>query len=422
MTDSPPSTSPFRRVLRNRNFALLWVGAVASASGFYVGNVVIEWFVYASSHRAIDLTILGIVEFIPTLTIGVVAGALADRHDRRRLMIAADLGRAASLGALAVYVLTVGFDLPVILVAMFVVSVFGAVFSPSASAILPSLLGAEDLPGGNGLLEAGTTVAGFIGSPLGGALILLVGVGAGLIYNSVTFALSALAVGLMTIPGALRRSAGTGSEGAKSLFSDVAEGFRFLRTQRVLLSLTLAGMALNFFSFYLLYIVVYVSNLLHGGAEIFGLLVGLQSAGYAAGALFVVGRVRINRAPGVFIPLAWGLDGVPLIAMIVFPTLPVAIACLTSLGVLSAFVNVTFVSAVQKHVPDEFLGRYFATDQAGSYAMIPAGLAVGGVLIVAFGVGVAFVLAGVATLALAALLLSSRSVRAWGRLGARDGR
>jgi hypothetical protein len=78
-------------------------------------------------------------------------------------------------------------------------------------------------------------------------------------------------------------------------------------------------------------------------------------------------------------------------------------------------VSVTFVSVVQKSVPDEFLGRYFATDQAGSYAMIPAGLAVGGVLIVALGIGFAFLLAGVATLAVGLALLLSKEVRGWGR-------
>jgi hypothetical protein len=78
-------------------------------------------------------------------------------------------------------------------------------------------------------------------------------------------------------------------------------------------------------------------------------------------------------------------------------------------------VNITFVSSVQKSVPTEFLGRYFATDQAGSYAMIPAGLAVGGVLVVAFGAGFAFVLAGVGTLVTGLALLLSREVRGWAR-------
>jgi Transmembrane secretion effector len=414
---SSPETYPgaFSRLIRNRSFSLLWIGAVASASGYYVGNVVIEWLIYSTAHQALDLTLLGIVEFIPTLTIGLIAGALADRYDRRWLMITSDLARAAAVGSLAVYVLVVGFSLPVILVTVLVTSAFGTVFSPSSSALLPSLLRPDDLAGGNGILQAGTTVAGFVGSPLGGALIVLVGVGAGLIYNSITFAVSALMIGLMVIPVALSRNSGGAGEKKASLLSDVRAGLTFLRGQRALLAFTLVGMVLNFFSFYLIYIVVYTSNLLHAGPGIFGLLVGGQSAGYAAGALLILGRLRVGQAPGVWIPLAWGLGGLPLIAMVAFPLVPVALACTVSLGVLSALANVTFTAAVQRTVPDEFLGRYFAMDSAGSYAMIPAGLAVGGLLIVAFGVGFAFVLAGLGFLVTGFALLGSGSTRSWGR-------
>lgn len=415
MSGTEGTSGSFARLLRNRNFSLLWIGAVASASGVYVGNVVIEWLIYATAHQAIDLTFLGIVEFIPTLTIGVFAGALADRHDRRRLMISADLGRAAAMGALAVFVLELGFSLPVILVTVFATSALGTVFSPSSSAILPSLLRKEDLAGGNGLLQAGTTVAGFIGSPLGGGLILLVGVGAGLIYNSVTFAISALMIGLMVIPVALVRRSPVSESKGTSLLSDVTAGLSFLRAQRALLAFTLVGMVLNFFSFYLIYIVVYTSNLLHSGPGIFGLLVGAQSAGYAAGALLIFGPLRISRVPGVWIPLAWGLGGLPLIAMVLLPVVPVAIASTASLGILSALANITFTSVVQRTVPDEILGRYFAMDQAGSYAMIPAGLAVGGVLIVTLGVGFAFFLAGAGMLVTGLALLASGETRSWGR-------
>jgi predicted MFS family arabinose efflux permease len=402
-------------LLRNRNFTLLWVGAVASASGFYVGNVVIEWLIYSSGHQPIDLTILGIVEFIPTLTIGVLAGALADRYDRRHLMIVADLARAATMAGLAIYVLTRGYDLPVILVAVLLTSAFGTIFSPSSSAILPSLLKKDELAAGNGLIQSGTTVAGFIGSPVGGALVILVGVGAGLVYNSVTFAISALLIGLMVIPVALSRES-DGSQAARtSLLADVRSGLSFLRSQPALLAFTLVGMALNFFSFYLIYIVVYTSNLLHAGAGVFGLLVGIQSAGYAVGGLLIVGQLKVGRAPGVWIPVAWGLGGLPLLLMVALPFVPVAIVCVAGLGLLSALANITFISAVQRTVPDKFLGRYFALDTAGSYAMIPAGLAVGGVLIVAYGVGFGFLVAGAGMLVTGLGLLASGRTRAWAR-------
>jgi MFS family permease len=415
MNDPRASSSSLLRLLRNRNFSLLWTGAVVSAGGFYVGNVVIEWFIFQASHNPFALTVLGIVEFVPTLSIGVLAGVLVDRFDRRRLMILADVARAVTMGALALYVLAFGFNLPVILIAVVVAGAFGTVFGPSSSAILPSVLAKDELARGNGLLEAGRTVAGFIGSPVGGALILAFGVATGLIFNSITFAISAVMVGLMVLPSALSRTFEPSPSADGSFLSDLGAGFRYLLTQRALVAFTLGAMLLNFFTFYLIYIVVYVSNTLHAGPATFGLLVGVQSVGYAVGALLLVGRLRIDRAPGRWIPVLWALSGPPLIMMILIPTVAVAIASMASLGMLTALANITFISAVQKAVPDEFLGRYFATDQAGSYAMIPAGLAVGGVLIVNFGIGLAFVFAGVGLLVIGLSLLLSRDLREWGR-------
>ncbi|MCI4350015.1 MAG: MFS transporter [Thermoplasmata archaeon] len=415
MSASTPGSPLFLRLVRNRNFSLLWLGAVVSASGFYVGNVVIEWLIYHSSGNALYLASLGVVEFVPTLTIGVVAGAWVDRFDRRRLMIVSDLARAATWGALAVAVLTLGFNLPVLLLAVLIAGAFGTIFGPSSNALLPSLLGKDNLASGNGVLEAGRTVAGFVGSPIGGALILIVGIAGGLIFNALTFAFSALMIGLMIVPTAVARSGEPATPAAPSILSDVRAGLRFLLTQRALLAFTLGAMALNFFTYYLIFIVVYVTNLLHAGPAVFGLLVGVQSAGYAVGALLIVGRLGIDRSPGLWISVLWALSGPPLIVMVLFPVIPVAIASLAALGFLTAVSNITFLSAVQKVVPGEFLGRYFAMDQAGSYAMVPAGLAVGGLLVVAFGVGFAFALAGGATLVVGLLFLLRSDVRSWGR-------
>lgn len=415
MSDAKKPYHSIVHVFPNRNFKFLWIGAIASASGFYVGNVVIEWLIYASTRAALLLTVLGIIEFIPTLTIGVIAGALVDRHDRRHLMIATDLARAAAMGGLAVFVLFLGFNPMVVLATVFVTATLGSIFNPASAAILPSIVDKSKLSDSNALLETGTTIAGFIGSPLGGALIVTVGVGFGLIYNSITFAISALMIGLMIIPSTLQENTEKPKEGEASLMGDVKAGLRYLRTQSSLLTMTVASMILNFFTFYQLYTVVYVYTVLHAGPAIFGILVGAGTAGYILGAL-MASHLKTERVPGIWVPAAWGLGGVPLITLILFPVVPLAITSMVAEGFLSALVNITFISVVQRIVPDEFLGRYFATNQAGSYAMIPAGLVVGGILVVAFGIGPAFLFSGLGTIIIGLSLLLSSNIRKWGRM------
>ena len=185
------------KVFKNRNFRLLWLGTIVSASGYSVGNVVIEWIIYASSHTVLLLTLLGILEFAPMLTIGVFAGALVDRHDRRKLMVLSDIVRACAMGVLAVIVIIVGFNSFAIFGAVVIISIFGAFFDPASSALLPSLIKKENLADGNGFMQAGETIARIIGSPLGGILIVLTGIASGFIYNSITFAISAIAIGMI---------------------------------------------------------------------------------------------------------------------------------------------------------------------------------------------------------------------------------
>ncbi len=388
-----------------------------SASGYAVGNVVIEWIIYATTQTVLLLTLLGILEFVPTLTIGIFAGALVDRHDRRRLMIMSDLARAGALATLAVIVILVGFNSIAVFGAVVVISIFGAIFDPASSALLPSLVKKENLTDRNGFLQAGETIARIIGSPLGGVLIVLVGIASGLIYNSITFAISAVAVGILVVPASVQKDQkdhNLEDEGHEKLLEEVRIGFRFLLGRRALLAMTITFMVLNFFSFYQIYIVVYALNILHNGSVVFGLLVGGSSVGYAVGAA-MTGRWHFEKTPGIWVPLMWGLGGIPLIALILVPLTSISIVSMFFEGFLGGMVNTIWVSVIQLVVPEDLLGRYFSIEGTIGYSMVPAGIAFGGILITMYGVGFAFLFAGSCILILGLMMLTSRSIRSWGK-------
>lgn len=400
----------------NRDFRYLWIGNTTSTTGFFVVTVIFDWYIYSATHQTLLLATLGVVEFVPMLTLGIIAGAFVDRHDRRKIMIMSNLVRATSLAALAVYVLIWGFNAVLLLTTVFMLSALSTLFEPASEAILPSVVAGPELSAANGALTVGSTVAQFVGSPLGGALIFFFGVGSGLIFNSVTYAFSALCVSLLSVPLLMQPARdGTRSESAETpFFSDVVAGFRYLRTQRALLLLTLTTMVINFFSFYNLYIVVYSTTLLHAGPATYGILLGAGAVGAAVGGL-LVNRLTLDRTPGITVPVAWALSGLPLVTLILLPFLPLALASMFAEGLASALVNITFLSVVQRTVPDRMLGRYLSIDQTIGYSMIPAGIVAGGFIIVFFGLGVAFIVAGAVTFLLSLGLLVSKEVRAWGR-------
>lgn len=407
------SQSP-TRVLRHTNFRLLWIGSVTSAAGGSIGTIVIIWLVYNATHSPIAISLLGIVQFLPTLLFGLLAGALIDRWDRRRLMLSCDVARALCFGALALFVLFYGPSTVVLIGAVFAVSVFSTVFRPATNATIPRILPESDRADGNGLLQGGSTIASFIGSPIGGVLVVTLGAAVGLAINALTFAISASMIFLMVIPTA-RRASVEAPSAKSSLLSEVGEGLRFLRSQSALLIITITAMGANFFlSIWGGFTVIYVAVQLHQGATGFGVIVAANTAGFAIGAL-LPGRLHTARAPGVWLPATWGLVGFFIIGLAFTTSLPIAVVLTLLGGTLLSIGNTTWLTGVQKSVPDEYLGRYFATDEAGSFAMIPAGVAVGGVLVLLIGISRSYLFAGAGAALINLVLLFSPAVRRWGR-------
>ncbi len=405
--------SPFR-TLQNPNFRRLWIGAVTSAAGAAVGSIILTWLVYNATHSPLAISALGIVQFLPTLAFGLVAGALIDRLDRRRLMLTCDVARAVCFGGLAVYVLLYGVSTVALIGVVFVVATFSTVFRPATNAAMPRIVPASDLSDANGLLQGATTIAQFVGSPIGSLFVVTVGAAVGFAFNALTFAVSGTMIFLMVIPTGAS-SARIDQPRRRSLLGDVSDGLRFLRSQRALLIITLTAMVANFFlTIWGGFTVIYAAEHLHQGATGFAILVAANTAGFAIGAI-LPGRVHTSVRPGIWLLPTWGLVGFFVVGLAWTSSLFVATVLSVIAGALLSFGNTTWLSGVQREVPDEYLGRYFATDEAGSFAMIPAGLAVGGVLVLTLGISWTYVIAGIGTLASNVPLFLSTTVRSWGR-------
>lgn len=402
------------RVLGHRSFRLLWLGSVVSSLGTAIGTVVLTWVVFTTSHSPIYVALLGVVGFLPSVLFGLLAGALVDRVDRRRLMVACDAARLVTLGGLAAYTLLFGVNLFALLAAALVVATFSTIFRPATNAAIPRLVPESDYTDSNGLLMAGTTVAGFIGSPVGGILVITVGVVGGLLANALTFGFSGAMIFLMVIPALAARDAGPGGP-RPSLLKEVREGMAYLRSQTALLWITLSGMVANFFlSLFFAFVVIYASVQLHQGAAGFGVLLAASAAGWGIGAI-LPGRIGTERAPALWYAGSWTAVGLLIVAIGLVRDLPAATVLMLAFGVLGGIGNTTFFASVQRLVPSHLLGRYFATDEAGSYAMIPAGQVVGGLLILSSGIGTTYLVAGIGAFICSGLLLLVPSVRAWGR-------
>ncbi|MCI4370456.1 MAG: MFS transporter, partial [Thermoplasmata archaeon] len=121
-----------------------------------MSSLAVTWLVYHATGSTIDVAYVGLTSFAPGLVIGLAAGVIADRYDRRRLMVAADLVRMGLMALLALALSLFGFSLFLVLAVMTLVFSFTAVFTPASQAILPKLVPVERLEDANGLLAVAT--------------------------------------------------------------------------------------------------------------------------------------------------------------------------------------------------------------------------------------------------------------------------
>lgn len=372
-------------------------------------SLTLVWLVYTETHSAISISYLGLASVVPTIAFGLLAGALVDRIDRRRLMISSDLVRAAAVATIPVLYAFKGFNLPLIIAAVTIVGVFSTIFRPATNALLPTLVEEAGVQDANGLITASNSISQMGTNAVGGVLIVLAGVHLGLAYNSATYLLSALMLALMV------GSAIPASKTVRVPFvTQMKEGLLYIGRNKAILETTVASTFLNLFATMIVpFSVVYVNVYLNAGASFYGYFLASIGLGLAAGSL-LVGRLGAVRFAGKLFVLASLGFGAGTIGLVLTRSTLLAIAIAASLGILLGLLNTTFYSIIQLVVPNEVLGRVLSVDEVGSYAAIPLGQVAAGVLIQSTGIVSTYLVAGIGivlTSVVGAFLKDMRNLR-----------
>lgn len=340
---------------------------------------------------------LGIAFTLPWLLTALTAGALADRFDRRRLMLIANVARAAVLAALLMLTLIGGGSIWLLYGAAFLVGVAETVYDTSAQSILPQLVSREALSRANGRLYAAElTTNQFIGPPLGG---LLVAVGAALAIGAPAAFWLAAVVMLLFVRG--RYS--TDHPGTTTIRADIAEGLRFLWHNRLLRVLAVMVGGFNFalnavFTVFVLYAVGPGSTLGLNDPQ-YGLLLTVMAVGSVLGTFLAEPCERLlGRARSLIVTVF------AVAVMLAIPALTTelwAIGALYAVGGAAISIwNVITVSLRQRVTPPRLLGRVNSAYRLLAFGTMPLGAAAGGLIAEIFGLSVVFLAAGIITLSL----------------------
>ncbi|HTT45488.1 MAG TPA: MFS transporter [Thermoplasmata archaeon] len=398
--------------LRFPGFRNLFSSSAASTFGAAVSIVAVSWIVYHYTGSALDVAYLGLVEIGPGIVLGLVAGVVADRYNRRSLMVTADLTRMVGMAILAVGLYFLGFSLLLVFAIMVVVESFSALFTPASQAILPRLVEKGSLEDANGLLFSSSGVARSVGSATGGVVVAVLGAVWGLGINAVTYALSAIFI--LQIASQLGRISVKPSGERRSFSADFSEGIRYVLGNRTLSEVSFGYLPSNFLSSFVSpFFVVYATIRFGGSAVAFGYLAAALAFGTAAGGL-IVGRLSTRRRAG------WWLGSTVLLEAAMYGVLAasfnlgISVLAAFGAGIQIGFGNTVYYSVMQASVPSRVLGRVLSIVDFGSFVAIPVGLVVGGLLIARYGIGTTITIAAIGIFATGVALLSLRDFRAFG--------
>jgi MFS family permease len=358
-----------RSALRHRSFRRLLVALAVSQAGDWLYNVALLAFVYERTHSAGWLAATTAARVVPIVLLGPLGGVIADRFDRRRVMVTSDVVRAALMLGLAAVALA---GLPVVLAPVLagLATAAAAPYLPSTAATTPRLVPDADLPGANALRSAvgmGAVAAG----PVVGAVVLLLGPpSTAFLINAVTFALSALAV--LSIPrGPVFAAPRTAGE-RQGIVADVLQGARALRGHPVAVRLVGADVVCSVIYGMQTVLLLLLSRNLGLGAAGYGYVLAALGVGGILGTT-AAGRAARSSRPRAVLVGALLVLAVPSSLMALTPWLPGLLVLGVIGGAGAVLVEVLCETALQRELDEDVFARAYGV----ALPMILGGIVVG---------------------------------------------
>ena len=382
--------------LRHPNYRLFWTAQSLSVLGQTMEFVALGWLVYQITGSAISLGLTGLAQALPRIFLVMLGGAVADRVDRRRLLVMVQGVVAAMYAALASLVVLELVQVWHVWVLAFVLGALRAFDNPSRQAIVPLLVAREEIPSAVALGNLAWEVPRLVGPALAGVLISLIGVGSTFYVAAMGFILAMLLYGVMRVQRAEAR-------GGQNLLKDMADGLNFVRRHELFAAL----IGLVFFNSafgmsYQLLLPIFARDILRVGSEGFGILQTAVAAGAILGSL-AAARLGRSGHRGAQALAGAATFGMLIIAFAWSPWFPLSLILMFLMGTANSFYMITISTVLQVTVPDDYRGRVMGLWSL-TWSLVPLGGAIGGSIAELAGTPVAVSLGGVLVTTMAILI------------------
>ena len=339
--------------LRNRDFRLFLTGGFLSSTGTQMTIVAMAWHTYQLTDSPLAVGLLGLGRAVPQIVLALLGGLLADTLDRRRLLIALQLGSCGISTSLAVLTFVGIISPPTLLGAAVLIAFATALETPGRQAAVPNLVAAEHLGAAIALNTFQRSLAMIVGPALAGVALALSGPAVCYAVDAASWL--AMLVALVLIQRPLQTSLARASLGA------ILDGARFVRTQHVILAFMILDFGATFFGSSTALLPIYARDILRVGPQGLGLLYAASSIGAIAAAAVLSSVARVDRT-GRWVLLGVLVYAVCTIGFALAPELWLAALMLVGSGAGNMVSAVLRGTTNQRLTPDLLRGRVAAVN------------------------------------------------------------
>jgi predicted MFS family arabinose efflux permease len=373
-------TLTFSRVFKAfqyRDFRLMWFGACMSSIGTWMQIVAQGWLIYRLSHSAFLLALDQFLGGIPIFLFSLIGGVVADRAERRKILLGSQCVQMACATVLTVLVATARIQVWHMLCLSFISGLAQAFGGPAYQALIPSLVKREDMPNAIALNSIQFNTAVTIGPALAGQALAKLGEQWCFGLNALSFLAPIISLSIITARYLPEKT-------TESIFGSLKQGIKFVRQQGSMEALIVLAFCMTALGMPMrTYIPVFVKDIFHRGPETYGNLLSLMGMGSICGSLMVAGMGNISHKGRValtaLISLGAGIAGFSLSRSLL---LSYAMLVLVGASMMAVFATVT--SLVQLIATNEMRGRVMSVYNCAFRGGMPMGNLLSGWLVPMF--------------------------------------
>ena len=426
-TSEKKSASPFRHLLANRDFRLLWIGEAISLLGDQFHMIALPWLVLQLTGDAFIMGTVLALAAVPRAIFMLVGGAITDRYSSRNVMLLSNIARMILVIILAATILTGTIEMGLIYLISLLFGLADAFYFPSSQSIIPSLVSKTLLQPANAIVQGTIQISVFLGPVIAGVLISLLsspstmsegvsaisGIGIAFGFDALTFVISALTLLMMSNTSTEQRE---DEEGQQSILSSIKEGFIYIRNDSLLMKVFLTSMGINFLinGPLTVGIPVLASTQYPEGAAAFGIIISGFGGGALLGILMAGALPRPKSAyMGTLIMLGVSTLGMAEIVLVATHSTPLATLAVAIAGAGNGYINVMIFTWIQSVTPSNMLGRMTSVFMFAGAGSAPLGHALTGALLTISPL-LTFAGAGILVILLAAFMLRDKDINSMG--------